>query len=146
MKDVEEVTAPGDRSGGHRIVHERQDRRPRRWLPRILKGKKVAPYVRCIIIPATPAMYREAMDRGYFEYFPRRGLHHLAAHVRTLPGRSYGYSRKGGEGGCHHKQELHRQDGPPGERGLPRGTGGCRGKRHQGTDRGPGGGNVSRQI
>ncbi|HEY3277324.1 MAG TPA: 3-isopropylmalate dehydratase large subunit [Syntrophorhabdaceae bacterium] len=36
---------------------------------RILKGHKVAPYVRCIIIPATPAVYREAMDRGYFSIF-----------------------------------------------------------------------------
>jgi 3-isopropylmalate/(R)-2-methylmalate dehydratase large subunit len=35
----------------------------------ILKGKKVAPYVRCIVIPATPAVYREALDRGYFQVF-----------------------------------------------------------------------------
>ena len=35
----------------------------------ILKGKKVAKYVRCIVIPATPQIYREAMDRGYFGIF-----------------------------------------------------------------------------
>ena len=35
----------------------------------ILKGKKVAKYVRCIIIPATPAIYTEALKRGYFETF-----------------------------------------------------------------------------
>ncbi len=35
----------------------------------ILKGKKVASSLRCIIIPATPKIYREAMDRGYFETF-----------------------------------------------------------------------------
>jgi 3-isopropylmalate/(R)-2-methylmalate dehydratase large subunit len=39
----------------------------------ILKGKKVAPYVRCIIIPATPAVYGEAMHRGYFDIFLNAG-------------------------------------------------------------------------
>jgi len=35
----------------------------------ILKGRKVARHVRCIIIPATPTVYREALNRGYFETF-----------------------------------------------------------------------------
>jgi 3-isopropylmalate/(R)-2-methylmalate dehydratase large subunit len=35
----------------------------------ILKGKKVAKYVRCIVIPATPTIYREAMNSGYFDIF-----------------------------------------------------------------------------
>lgn len=35
----------------------------------ILKGKKVARYTRCIVIPATPAIYGEAMRRGYFQIF-----------------------------------------------------------------------------
>ncbi len=35
----------------------------------ILRGKKVAKGVRCIVIPATPKIYREALDRGYFEIF-----------------------------------------------------------------------------
>jgi 3-isopropylmalate/(R)-2-methylmalate dehydratase large subunit len=35
----------------------------------ILTGKKVAKHVRCIIIPATPAIYGEAMRRGYFRIF-----------------------------------------------------------------------------
>ncbi len=35
----------------------------------ILKGKKVARFVRCIIIPATPAVYKEALGRGYFDIF-----------------------------------------------------------------------------
>jgi len=35
----------------------------------ILKGKRVAKYTRCIIIPATPAIYGEAMRRGYFQVF-----------------------------------------------------------------------------
>jgi 3-isopropylmalate/(R)-2-methylmalate dehydratase large subunit len=35
----------------------------------ILKGRKVAPGVRCIVIPATPTIYRTALKRGYFEDF-----------------------------------------------------------------------------
>jgi len=36
---------------------------------RILKGKKVAPYVRLVIIPATPRIYQEAMRQGLLEIF-----------------------------------------------------------------------------
>ncbi len=35
----------------------------------ILKGRKVAKNVRCIVIPATPAIYHEALRRGYFDIF-----------------------------------------------------------------------------
>ncbi len=35
----------------------------------ILKGRKVRKGLRCIIIPATPAIYGEAMRRGYFQIF-----------------------------------------------------------------------------
>jgi 3-isopropylmalate/(R)-2-methylmalate dehydratase large subunit len=35
----------------------------------ILKGKKVASSIRCIIIPATPKIYKEAMNKGYFDIF-----------------------------------------------------------------------------
>ncbi len=36
---------------------------------RILRGKTVAPGVRCIIIPATMAVYRECVERGYVTAF-----------------------------------------------------------------------------
>ena len=36
---------------------------------RVLRGKKVADHVRCIIIPATWTVYREAMDEGLIECF-----------------------------------------------------------------------------
>ncbi|MEW5909902.1 MAG: 3-isopropylmalate dehydratase large subunit [Thermodesulfobacteriota bacterium] len=39
----------------------------------ILKGKKAAPGVRLIIIPATPSIYREAMKKGYFDIFLNAG-------------------------------------------------------------------------
>lgn len=39
----------------------------------ILKGKKIAPWVRCIVIPATPDIYREALKLGYIEIFADAG-------------------------------------------------------------------------
>ncbi len=35
----------------------------------VLKGNRVAPYVRLIIIPATPAIYHQAMNEGLFDIF-----------------------------------------------------------------------------
>lgn len=35
----------------------------------VLKGNKVHPHVRCIIIPATQDIYKEAMKRGYIDIF-----------------------------------------------------------------------------
>ncbi len=35
----------------------------------ILKGRKVHPKVRCLIFPATPAIYRQAMEEGLFKIF-----------------------------------------------------------------------------
>lgn len=40
---------------------------------RILKGRKVARYVRLIVIPATPSIYREAMKKGWFDIFLKAG-------------------------------------------------------------------------
>ncbi len=39
----------------------------------VLKGKHVAPGVRCIIIPATPKIWTECMERGYFKIFMEAG-------------------------------------------------------------------------
>jgi len=35
----------------------------------VLKGQKVAPFVRCIVIPGTPEIYRQAMHEGLFDIF-----------------------------------------------------------------------------
>jgi 3-isopropylmalate/(R)-2-methylmalate dehydratase large subunit len=40
---------------------------------KILKGKKVAPYVRLIVIPATVEIYRQALKEGLFEVFLSAG-------------------------------------------------------------------------
>ena len=39
----------------------------------ILKGRKVAPGLRCIVFPATPTIEREALRRGYLEIFMEAG-------------------------------------------------------------------------
>ena len=39
----------------------------------IFKGRKVAKHVRCIIIPATPTIYGEALKRGFFGIFLEAG-------------------------------------------------------------------------
>ncbi len=40
---------------------------------RLLKGKKIAKYVRLIVIPATPFIYNQAMKLGYFDIFLKAG-------------------------------------------------------------------------
>jgi len=40
---------------------------------KVLKGHKVAPYVRLIIIPATPMIYRQALKEGLLEVFLEAG-------------------------------------------------------------------------
>lgn len=40
---------------------------------RVLKGRKVSPGVRMIIIPATPLIYRQALEEGLFEIFLSAG-------------------------------------------------------------------------
>lgn len=40
---------------------------------KILRGKKIAKYLRLIIIPATPFIYNEAMKKGWFDIFLKAG-------------------------------------------------------------------------
>ena len=40
---------------------------------RIMRGKKVAPYVRCIVIPATHQVFQEALREGLIEVFAEAG-------------------------------------------------------------------------
>ncbi|MBO6148049.1 MAG: 3-isopropylmalate dehydratase large subunit [Lachnospiraceae bacterium] len=39
----------------------------------IIKGKRIAPNVRCIVIPATQAIYLEALEKGYIKTFIEAG-------------------------------------------------------------------------
>ena len=38
-----------------------------------MRGKKVAPYVRCIVIPATHEVFKQAMREGLMEVFTEAG-------------------------------------------------------------------------
>jgi 3-isopropylmalate/(R)-2-methylmalate dehydratase large subunit len=40
---------------------------------RIMRGRKVAPYVRCIVIPATHEVFKQAMKEGLMEVFSEAG-------------------------------------------------------------------------
>ena len=40
---------------------------------KILKGKKVAPYLRLIVIPGTPEVYRQCMREGLIDIFMEAG-------------------------------------------------------------------------
>ena len=40
---------------------------------KILKGKKVAPYLRLIVIPGTPEVYRQCMKEGLIDIFMEAG-------------------------------------------------------------------------
>ena len=39
----------------------------------IMRGKKVAPYLRCIVIPATHEVFKQAMKEGLMEVFSEAG-------------------------------------------------------------------------
>ena len=56
----------------------------------VLKGRKVAKGVRCIVLPATPTIWRQAMKEGLFDIFTDAGLHRRPAHLRPLPRRHMG--------------------------------------------------------
>ena len=58
---------------------------------RVLKGKKVDPNVRTIIIPATNKIYLEAMEKGYIKTFIEGGA---IVSTRSVSRRTYGYTRK----------------------------------------------------
>ena len=93
----------------------------------VLKGRQSAPDVRLIIIPATPAVYRQAMQEGLFDIFLDAGGGDQPADLRPLPGRLHGDPGRRGAGGRDDEPEFRRADGPPGQRGLSRRSGRCRG-------------------
>ena len=78
----------------------------------ILEGRHVATGVRCIVIPATQAIYLQAMHEGLVRYVYYRGLRCFDADLRPLPGRAYGrYVRR--RAGCfHHEPQFCRPHGP----------------------------------
>ena len=57
----------------------------------ILKGRKVKKGVRCIVIPATQAIYLQAMDEGLLKIFIEAGAVVSTPTCWTLPWRLHGY-------------------------------------------------------
>ena len=100
------------RPGGDRVVHERQTRGPGDGCgdPERKEGcqrREVHHHSRHAgHLPYGPLA-------GLFRDLPRRRMHHLAPHVRTLPGRPHGRAREGRAGRLYHEQEFRGKNGTP---------------------------------
>ncbi len=84
---------------------------------KVLKGKHIAKGVRGIIIPATMAVYKECILRGYTEAFVDAGC--IVSTPPAAPAwRLHGHF--GGRGALcfHHQPQLCGPHGPRGLRGL----------------------------
>jgi 3-isopropylmalate/(R)-2-methylmalate dehydratase large subunit len=92
----------------------------------ILKGRRVDAGLRCLVIPATPAIYRQALDEGLFQVF-------LDAHA-VISAPTCGPCLGGHMGILHHQPQFRGPHGTPGERNLPRLPGRGRGQRRDGSD------------
>lgn len=57
----------------------------------ILKGRKVKKGLRCIVIPATQAIYLQSMKEGLLETFIEAGAVVSTPDLRSVPGWLYGY-------------------------------------------------------
>ncbi len=85
----------------------------------ILKGKHIAKGVRGIIIPATMAVYKECILRGWTTAFIDAGCIVSTPTCGPLSGRLHGHSGSGRALRLHHKPQLCGTHGSCGERGLP---------------------------
>ena len=96
---------------------------------KVLKGRKVASNIRCIIIPATSTIYKQAPGRRIIHHLPGGRGHHIHAHLRAVPGRVHGYPGRRRTGRIHHQPQLCRADGAYYQRNLPQFSGRGRGQR-----------------
>lgn len=85
----------------------------------VMKGKKVAANVRCIVIPATQEIVLQAMKEGLIETFIEAGAAVSTPTCGPCLGGTHGrYGRRGAHR-LHHQPQLRRPHGPCGFRGLP---------------------------
>jgi 3-isopropylmalate/(R)-2-methylmalate dehydratase large subunit len=61
----------------------------------IMRGRKVAPWVRCIVIPATQDIFLEALKEGLIEVFTEAGCQVSAATCGPCLGGYYGVLAEG---------------------------------------------------
>ena len=85
---------------------------------KILKGKKVAPYVRLIVIPATVEIYRQALKEGLFDIFLSAGAVVSPPTCGPCLGGYMGVLAEGERVAGHDEPEFPGKDGPCPERGL----------------------------
>ena len=78
----------------------------------VLKGRKVAAGVRCIVIPATQQITLDAMAEGLIQTFIEAGCAVSTPHLRPLPGRPHGRALRRGAGHLHHQPQLRGPHGP----------------------------------
>ena len=95
----------------------------------ILKGRKVADGVRCIIIPATQKIYLDAVHEGLVDIFINAGAIFSMPTCGPCLGGHMGVLGKGERAVFHHKPQFCGPHGACGERGLPREPGRCRRQR-----------------
>ena len=84
----------------------------------ILKGKKVAPYLRLIVIPWHPGCLRSLHERRYHPDHPRRWRRRFHANLRSLPRWLHGHSCQGRARAFHHQPQLCRPHGRSRERSV----------------------------
>ena len=85
----------------------------------ILKGRKVAPSVRCIIIPGSQAVYKQALAEGLFEIFTEAEAAISTPTCGPCLGGYMGILAEGRkEPDFHHQSQLPRPDGSHQERSF----------------------------
>ena len=77
----------------------------------ILKGRKVNPNVRTIIIPATQDVYLQCIEEGPDQDLHSGRRYRFHADLRSVPWRSYGHSGARRKGGLHHQPQFCRPYG-----------------------------------
>lgn len=77
----------------------------------ILKGKKIAKDVRCIVIPATQTIYKECIKRGYMDIFIDAGCAVSTPTCGTVPRGIHGNPGRARKVRGHHQQKFYRQNG-----------------------------------
>ena len=84
----------------------------------IMKGKTVNDNLRMIILPGSQRVYRQALTEGVNGGLHRRGRGHCSAHLRPVPRRTHGYTRKRRTSPLHHEPQFRWAHGPLGERSV----------------------------
>ena len=85
----------------------------------ILRGKKVHPDVRCIILPGTQDVCLDAIADGTMQTLIEAGCAFSTPTCGAVPRRPHGRPRRGRARRGHHQPQLRRPHGPPRRRGLP---------------------------